>query len=108
MSPHGQRTLRNFHSFVTMYGDRDTISSGYSVQEIQLFQRFTSRFWVEEVDDRDETSVENHENEIKSPSEILYSNWRDLHDGKVPDPVGSGGKSGTFSSETQFVDFSGI
>lgn len=91
-----------------MYSDSNAILSGHSVQEIQLFQRFTGRFWVKEVDDRDEASVENHKNEIKFPSEILYSNRRDLNNGKVPDPVGSGGKSGTFSTEAQLVDLSGI
>lgn len=61
--------------------------------DVNLFQTAPGSFWIEEVNDRKETSIDNREEEIGAPRNAFKHDGGDHNDEEVKKPVGAGGQS---------------
>src|SRR6478735_1259042 len=55
--------------------------------KVDIFQLEVAGLWVEEVENGHKQEVSDHKNEIGLPLQAINDDWRDHHDGEVPEPV---------------------
>ena len=75
---------------------------------VDLLEAFPRRFDDEEVNNGDESGVENSVEQVKAPMEIVDANRRSLHNDIIEQPIASRGERGAFSPHTERVDFSRV
>lgn len=83
-------SIRQEGHIETGFDVRDVLEVSLSEDEIDFLQGTLFGFWVEEVDDGDETGVDDGEEKISSPVDVGDHDGGDHDDKEVEEPVGDG------------------
>ena len=77
-------------------------------QQVDSLEGQTLSLWVEEVDRREESGVDDGEDDVKLVADILDSDGGDLDDGVVGDPITGGGDCRSLLSKSEWEDLGWI
>jgi len=84
-------------------------SEALGLEEIvDVLERQVCRLREEEIDERDEHGVEDGEDNVRLPSNVVNGGWRELHHGEVDDPEAGRCHGCAARSQLERADLRGI